>query len=75
MADSLGNVQHPAVAGSHGAIIAREMGMPCVINTHTGSRSPRTGNMIRVDGTAGTVTVISSPVAQPDTTTNSIGAR
>jgi pyruvate,water dikinase len=40
---------------SHGAIVARELGIPCVINTKDGTRSLRTGDRIRVDGAAGTV--------------------
>lgn len=43
---------------SHGAIIAREFGIPCVINTGDGTGALRTGDIIRVDGTAGTVTVL-----------------
>ena len=43
---------------SHGAIVAREMGMPCVINTQSGTRLLRTGDLVRVDGSAGLVTVI-----------------
>ena len=43
---------------SHGAIVARELGIPCVINTRTGTRQLRTGQRIRVDGTAGTVEVL-----------------
>lgn len=43
---------------SHGAIVAREMGVPCVINTRNGTRRLRTGDRVRVDGDAGTVTVL-----------------
>jgi phosphoenolpyruvate synthase/pyruvate phosphate dikinase len=45
---------------SHGAIVAREMGMPCVIGTGTGNGTQplRTGDLIRVDGSAGVVTVL-----------------
>jgi pyruvate,water dikinase len=42
---------------SHGAIIAREMGIPCVINTGTGTRVINTGDRLKVDGTSGIVTV------------------
>jgi pyruvate,water dikinase len=41
---------------SHGAIVAREMGLPCVINTRTGTEVLRTGDHVRLDGGAGTVT-------------------
>lgn len=43
---------------SHGAIVARELGIPCVINTRTGTSRLRSGQRIRVDGTAGTVEVL-----------------
>ena len=43
---------------SHGAIVAREMGLPCVIGTGTGTSLLRTGDLIRVDGAAGLVTVL-----------------
>lgn len=40
---------------SHGAIVARELGIPCVINTLDGTRRLRTGDRIRVDGGTGRV--------------------
>jgi pyruvate,water dikinase len=40
---------------SHGAIAARELGIPCVINTRTGTARLRTGDLVVVDGDAGTV--------------------
>ncbi len=40
---------------SHGAIVARELGIPCVINTLDGTRRLRTGERIRVDGGTGRV--------------------
>jgi pyruvate,water dikinase len=43
---------------SHGAIVARELGIPCVINTGSGTQQLRTGDRIRIDGTAGSVTVL-----------------
>ena len=43
---------------SHAAIVARELAVPCVVNTKTGSRCIRTGDRCRVDGTTGTVTVL-----------------
>jgi pyruvate,water dikinase len=45
---------------SHGAIVARELGVPCVINTRTGTRRLRTGDLLRVDGDRGTVTVLAA---------------
>jgi len=40
---------------SHGVIVARELGLPCVINTRTGTRALRTGDRVRVDGDKGEV--------------------
>jgi pyruvate,water dikinase len=45
---------------SHGAIIARELGVPCVIGTAEGTTRIRTGDRIRVDGTGGTVEILAS---------------
>jgi pyruvate,water dikinase len=45
-------------AMSHGAIIARELGIPCVINTKNGTRRLKDGMIVRVDGKAGTVEVL-----------------
>jgi phosphohistidine swiveling domain-containing protein len=46
-------------AMSHGSIVAREVGIPCVTNTRNGTRVLRTGDLVRVDGVAGTVDVLS----------------
>jgi phosphohistidine swiveling domain-containing protein len=43
---------------SHGAIVARELGVPCVIGTATGTTDLRDGDLVRVDGAAGVVTVL-----------------
>jgi pyruvate,water dikinase len=43
---------------SHGAIVAREMGMPCVIGTGNGTQLLRTGDHLRVDGGTGVVTIL-----------------
>lgn len=43
---------------SHAAVVARELGIPCVMNTENGTEVLRTGDIIRVDGTAGTVEII-----------------
>ena len=43
---------------SHGAIVAREMGIPCVINTRNGTSAIRSGDLLRVDGGTGKVTVL-----------------
>lgn len=43
---------------SHAAVVARELGIPCVVNTRNGTRVLQTGDRVRVDGTAGTVDII-----------------
>lgn len=43
---------------SHGAIIARELGIPCAINTRDGTRQLRDGMIVRVDGGTGEVRVL-----------------
>lgn len=43
---------------SHAAVVARELAIPCVVNTRHGSRALRTGDRVRVDGDAGTVEVL-----------------
>ena len=45
-------------AMSHAAVVARELGIPCVVNTGTGTRALRTGDRIRVDGGSGAVEVL-----------------
>jgi phosphohistidine swiveling domain-containing protein len=45
---------------SHGAILARELGVPCVINSRVGTEVLRTGDLLRVDGDAGCVEVLRS---------------
>jgi pyruvate,water dikinase len=43
---------------SHGAIVAREFGVPCVVNTKDGTRRLETGDTVRVDGSSGRVEVL-----------------
>jgi len=43
---------------SHAAVVARELGIPCVMGTQQGTRVLRTGDLCRVDGSAGTVEVL-----------------
>lgn len=45
-------------AMSHGAIVARELGLPCVINAGDATKRLRTGDVIRIDGTTGLVRVV-----------------
>ena len=46
---------------SHAAVVAREMEVPCVVNTRTGTTELRTGDHLRVDGTNGTVEILERP--------------
>jgi pyruvate,water dikinase len=43
---------------SHGAIVARELGVPCVANTTDGTRRIPDGALVHLDGTTGVVDVI-----------------
>ncbi|MGT2462298.1 PEP-utilizing enzyme [Sinomonas atrocyanea] len=50
---------------SHAAIVCREYGLPAVTGTGSGSTTIRTGQMLRVDGTKGTVEILdAAPAAQ-----------
>lgn len=40
---------------SHGAVVARELGIPCVVNVKSGTAVAQTGNKVTVDGSAGEV--------------------
>jgi pyruvate,water dikinase len=46
---------------SHAAIVCREYGLPAVVGTARATSRIRTGQRIRVDGTAGLVTVLEGP--------------
>jgi pyruvate,water dikinase len=48
---------------SHAAVVARELGVPCVMGTQEGTRRLRTGDLCRVDGHAGTVELL-APVEE-----------
>jgi pyruvate,water dikinase len=43
---------------SHAAIVCREYGLPAVVGTGRASSQIRTGQMIRVNGTEGVVTLL-----------------
>jgi pyruvate,water dikinase len=43
---------------SHAAVVARELGVPCVVNTRDGTSVIRTGDRVRVDGRTGTVRIL-----------------
>ena len=46
---------------SHGAIVAREFGIPAVVNVRSVTKEIQTGDQIQVDGTKGQVTIIKRP--------------
>jgi len=48
-------------AASHGAIVARELGVPCVTGTRSGTRQLRDGDIVEVDGCTGIVEVLERP--------------
>jgi rifampicin phosphotransferase len=41
---------------SHGAVVAREYGLPCVVNTLVATQALKTGDRVRVDGDKGLIT-------------------
>jgi phosphohistidine swiveling domain-containing protein len=43
---------------SHAAIVAREFGIPAVVNTITATQRLKNGQLVEVDGTAGTIRII-----------------
>jgi pyruvate,water dikinase len=48
---------------SHGAIVARELGITCVVGTGNGTRALRSGDVVRVDGTTGEIVVLAKSQA------------
>jgi phosphohistidine swiveling domain-containing protein len=51
---------------SHAAVVARELGIPCVVNTRRGTDVLKDGDRVRVDGTAGTVELLErAPAVTP----------
>lgn len=56
---SAGLVIDTGGALSHAAVVARELKIPCVVNTGNATNTLRTGDRVRVDGAAGTVEVLS----------------
>jgi pyruvate,water dikinase len=45
-------------AVSHGAVIAREYGLPCLVNTRTATKTFKTGDRVCLDAEKGTVTLL-----------------
>ncbi|MGC4961342.1 PEP/pyruvate-binding domain-containing protein [Gordonia sp. DT101] len=46
---------------SHGAVVAREYGLPCVVNTLVATQVLETGDRVRVDGDRGLVSRLAQP--------------
>jgi pyruvate,water dikinase len=49
---------------SHGAVVARELGVPCVVDVRDATRRIRTGDRLRVDGGRGEVTPLGDEDAE-----------
>jgi phosphohistidine swiveling domain-containing protein len=47
-------------AVSHGAVVAREFGLPAVLNTRNGTRMLKTGDRVRLDGDRGVVEILTA---------------
>jgi len=45
---------------SHGAVIAREYGLPAVLDVRAATEIIKTGQIVEVDGTLGTITILST---------------
>jgi pyruvate, water dikinase len=52
---------------SHAAIVARELGLPCIVGAHDATRVLVTGTVVTVDGSAGTVVAGAAPAATTGT--------
>jgi len=52
-------------ANSHGAVVAREYGIPAVVGVAGATQRIQTGQRITVDGTAGLVTADEAPAVSP----------
>jgi len=50
---------------SHAAIVAREYGLPAVVNVEGATRSIRTGDRLRVDGDRGVIEKLQGPAPEP----------
>jgi pyruvate,water dikinase len=43
---------------SHTAVVARELGIPCVVNTKVATHNIRTGDRVRIDGASGSIEIL-----------------
>ena len=62
---AVGLVVDMGSALSHGSTVAREYGLPAVVNVGNGTTAIRTGDLIAIDGAAGTVTILSRAGDEP----------
>ena len=58
MAKSLAIVTNAGGITSHPAIVSRELGIPCVVNTIKATKQLKDGDEVEVDGSKGTVSLI-----------------
>jgi pyruvate,water dikinase len=49
---------------AHAAIVSREYGLPAVVGTGFGTKRIQTGQLVRVDGDSGTVTILSDGASE-----------
>jgi Phosphoenolpyruvate-protein kinase (PTS system EI component in bacteria) len=49
---------------THGAVVAREYGIPAVVGVHEATTLLRTGQRVRVDGTSGLVIILDQGISQ-----------
>lgn len=57
---------------SHGAVVARELGIPCVANVKAGTTVIRDGSTVTVDGSTGEVLLERQPHQHNDDTTETV---
>ncbi|EFC80291.1 PEP/pyruvate-binding domain-containing protein [Parafrankia sp. EUN1f] len=50
---------------SHTAVVARELGIPCVVNSKVASIQIQTGDLIRVDGSTGVIEILERAAREP----------
>lgn len=48
---------------SHTAVVARELGIPCIVNTKHASMSLNTGDRIRINGVTGSIEILGRAIA------------
>jgi len=53
---------------SHSAIVAREIGIPAIVNTRIGTKTIPDGAVVTVDGGAGTITIHGNEIASTNST-------